>query len=78
MAELAVTDDAQFIKLCKQNQVQFFAGYTGYNFAEGKQLHLASGRLLHDTSKWNPLTYALVLDKIDLLEFIVQNSKDFS
>lgn len=34
---------------------------------------LKSGRQIHDTTDWNPFTYALVLEKPNLLLYILQN-----
>lgn len=34
---------------------------------------LKSGRKIHETNDWNPFTYALVLDKPNLLQYILQN-----
>ena len=34
---------------------------------------LKSGRQIHDTTDWNPFTYALMLDKPNLLLYILQN-----
>lgn len=37
---------------------------------------MQSGRLIRDTSNWNPLIYALVQDKIDLLDYLLGQSRD--
>lgn len=60
MAKLAATDQAQFIKISKLNQVTDFGNFTGYNISA--PVFLESGRLLDDTLRWNPLTFALVFD----------------
>ena len=60
MSRLAATDQNQFIKIAKQNQILDFCSYTGYNI--DKPFYLESGRLIDTTTHWNPLTFALVFD----------------
>ena len=47
---------------------------TGFNFASTTNIFLESGRLIEDTCSWNPLTFALVLGKTELLQFILQHA----
>lgn len=74
MAKLAVKDEAEFIRIAKQNQLKDFSRYKGYNHAADSVIILESGRRVLDTSTWNPLVFALVLDRPVLLSFILQNS----
>jgi len=77
MAKLSVKDEAAFIKLAKQNQVYDFSRYTGFNYAAESFIILESGRRVMDTSNWNPLTFALVLNRPVLLNFLLQQAIRF-
>jgi hypothetical protein len=78
MAQLAATDDTQFIKLCKQNQVTEYCNFTGYDLASNNNLYLESGRLVQTTVKWNPLTYALVFNKTALIDHLLVNGTNLA
>ena len=67
MAKLAATDSESFIKTAKKNDVTTYDSYTGFNLALTERMFLQSGMLVQDTMKWNPMTYALVLNNRDLL-----------
>lgn len=69
IAEMAYQEEAKFIKLIKENNIKNLAIFKGYEVPP--QMILKSGRKV-STETWNPLTYALVLGKQELYNFIVK------
>lgn len=78
MAKLAATDETQFIKITKTQQVTDFQNFVGFNFGAEKFILLESGRIIGDTTKWNPLTYALVFNQTDLINHILSTGRNLN
>lgn len=73
MCKLAATSDQEFLMSIKTNSVTDLTKYKGYNMPADNQVICATGRQLHNTEDWNPLTYALVFDKQNLIQHILSN-----
>ena len=71
MAEMAYTNQDQFIELMRKNKVKDFSKYVGFDLTQSSYIILESGRQVHTTIDWNPLTFALVFEKAKLLDFIL-------
>jgi hypothetical protein len=72
MASLAATDEEAFIKLIRQNQITDLTKYKGFNYAE-KFFMLESGRQITTTEEWNAFTFALVLNKPSIIEYVLKH-----
>ncbi|CDW81476.1 UNKNOWN [Stylonychia lemnae] len=70
VVEMAYKDEKAFINLIKLNGVKNLAIYTGYE--ADPPIVLQSGKRV-STLTWNPLTFALILQKTDLFNFIVKD-----
>ena len=68
--ELALKDEIKFIKLMKDNNVRNLVPIIGYQYLP--ELILKSGRKV-TTASWNILTFALVLGRESLFNFIVKD-----
>ena len=71
MAELAYIDQDRFIELTRRNKVKDFSKYVGFDLTKSSYIILDSGRQVHTTVDWNPLTFALVFEKTRLLDYIL-------
>ena len=71
MAEMAYADQDRFIELTKKNHVKDFSKYVGFDLTKSSYIILDSGRQIHTTKDWNPLTFALVFEKTRLLNYIL-------
>ena len=49
-----------------------FSRYVGYDLTKIQYILLESGKQIHNTLDWNPLTFALVFEKSLLLDYILE------
>ena len=73
MAKMAVKDESNFITLTKQNKIKDLSKYVGYEMIGDQESYmiLKSGRQVQSTYDWNPLTFALMLEKDNLVRYIL-------
>ena len=73
MAKMAFEDEDLFIQKTKDNKVYDLSKYVGFEVIRDRLNYfiLKSGRQIHSTADWNPLTFALVYEKEKLLKYIL-------
>ena len=75
MAKMAYEDEDKFIALTSKNRVRDLSKYVGYQLIGENDTYiiLKSGKQIHYTTDWNPLTFALMFDKKKLLKYILED-----
>ena len=60
------------MQIVRSNQVDVLTQYKGYEAIHETFVMLGSGRQINSTRQWNPLTFALVYNKTELIDFIMK------
>ena len=77
MTHLAINDEGEFMRLVRESQIKNLLNYKGFDATREKFIILDSGRQINSTAHWNPLTYALVFDRREMINFIMKENAYF-